>query len=217
MINIDLSKAFQTGQRLNTRFGIFILNPYKIGKLNLTSGKLIACDPLVFPGTDPFSPNFKTGCYPVFLSIARNLNNEEPMVAYAMVQISEVTAVRWELATRVGEKLSDLKEGEGFFGYGVDSGIGCFMDADAAQIIINNTWETEIYEHTLACKLDNLLEEENSLGVMLANMCVNEFNKANVIAFATALGDGFYYTYFGYDTNNNVVNVITVSLSGYLQ
>ncbi|MEH2203678.1 MAG: DUF4241 domain-containing protein [Nostoc sp.] len=217
MINVDLSKAFQTGQRLNTRFGIFILNPYIIGELNLTSGKLVACDPLVFPGTDPFSPNFQPGCYPVFLSIAHNLNNEEPMVAYAMVQISEVSPVRWELATRVGEKLSDLKEGEGFFGYGVDSGIGCFMDADAAQIIINNTWKTEIYEDTLACKLDNLLEEENRLGVMLANMCVNESNGANVIAFATALGDGFYYNYFGYDTNNNVVNVITVSLSGDIQ
>jgi len=216
MININLSKAFQTDQKLHTRFGTFLLTPYKIGELNLTTGKLIACDPLVFPGTDPFTPNFQSGCYPVILSIARNLKNEEPMVAYAMVQISEATPVRWELATRFGEKLSDLKEGEGLFGYGVDSGIGCFMDADAAQVIIDNTWETEMYEDTLASKLDNLLEEDNSLGVMWANMCVNESTGANVIAFATALGDGFYHTYFGYDTKNNIVNVITVSLSGDL-
>jgi hypothetical protein len=99
MININLSKAFQTNQKLHTRFGTFLLTPYKIGELNLTTGKLIACDPLVFPGTDPFTPNFQPGCYPVILSIARNLKNEEPMVAYAMVQISEATTARWELAT----------------------------------------------------------------------------------------------------------------------
>jgi hypothetical protein len=107
-----------------------------------------------------------------------------------------------------GEKLSDLKEGEGFFGYGVDSGIGCFMDADAAQVIIDNTWETEMYEDTLASKLDTLLEEDNSLGVMWANMCVNESTGANVIAFSSGWGDGIYPTYFGYDAKNTALPAI---------
>lgn len=31
-----------------------IFTPYKIGELVLTSGKLVACDPLVNPNSEPF-------------------------------------------------------------------------------------------------------------------------------------------------------------------
>ncbi len=62
-----------------------------------------------------------------------------------MLNLGKQAPVKWELATRIGEDLSTLSANE-VFGYGVDSGTGCFMDADVGQIIVNNTWELETYE-----------------------------------------------------------------------
>lgn len=62
----NFSMAFQAGKKVNSSLGKMVLTPYYAGELVLTSGKLVACDPLVFPGTDPFAANFIPGCYPVF-------------------------------------------------------------------------------------------------------------------------------------------------------
>lgn len=216
MKNIDFSKILETGQILQTRFGLMILKPYKIGELRLTSGKLVACDPLVFLlGTEGFNTDLKPGCYPVILSVAYNQNNEEPIVAYAMLRLNEQTPVRWKMATKPGEDLTKLKEGEAF-GYYVDSGIGCFMDADAAQVLVDSTLEAETDEEDLTSELDELLEQNTSLGFMWANMCIDKSTGANVIAFSVGVGDGFYPSYFGYDADNNIVSVVTVCLSGNL-
>ncbi|MBD2004244.1 MULTISPECIES: DUF4241 domain-containing protein [Cyanophyceae] len=209
MENLDFSKAFQQGQVLNTKFGIRVLRSYQVGKLRLTSGRLVACDPLAFLlGTVPFATHFNPGLYPVILSVAYNENNEEPQLAYAMLRLDEQTPVRWEMATRPGESLSFLKEGE-IFGYGVDSGIGCFMDEDAAEILVESTWEAETEEEELVTKLENLLDENISLGFLLANLIVDQTTGANIIAFTSGLGDGFYPSYFGYDAEDKIVNVIT--------
>ncbi len=213
----DYSKAFQAGQVLNrVFFGNKILKPHKIGELCLTSGKLVVCDPICFLlGTDPFAANFHPGYYPVIISVAYNQNNEEPMPAYAMVRLDEQTPVRWEMATKSGEDITELKEGEAF-GYYVDSGISCFMDDDAAELLVNSTLEAENEDEDLVTELDNLLDENTSLGFMYANLCVNETTKANIIAFSTGIGDGFFVSYFGYDTNNNIVGVVTELWGGEL-
>ncbi|BAZ15293.1 hypothetical protein NIES4071_71650 [Calothrix sp. NIES-4071] len=213
MINCDLSKAFLEGQVLTSRSDLMYLKPYEVGKLVLTSGKLVACDPLVFAGTEPFEANLAPGSYPVILSLAYKQDEKFPLVAFAKVCLSDKNPVRWKLATKAGEDLACLKDNE-VFGYGVDSGIGCFMDADASQILVDNTWKyCEVYEETLACKLDQLLDEENDLGIMLTNMCVNEATGANIIAFSVGIGDGFYSSYFGYGVDNSIVEVVTTCIS----
>ncbi|WP_449419990.1 DUF4241 domain-containing protein [Phormidium nigroviride] len=53
------------------------------------------------------------------------------------------------------------------------------------------------------------MDENPSLGFLLANLIVDETTGANIIAFTSGLGDGFFPTYFGYDINNNIVSVVT--------
>ncbi|MEG4506101.1 DUF4241 domain-containing protein [Microcoleus sp. F6_B4] len=209
------SRLFSENQKIVYQLDEMILTPHCIGELILTSGKLVACDPLVFPGTEPFYASFQPGRYPVTLSIACNPKDNSKIVAYAMLHLSEQTPVNWKLATKIGEDLSALSENE-VFGYGVDSGTGCFMDADVGQIIVDKTWESETYEESLTCKLDDLLEEKHSLGFMWANMCVDEATGANVIAFHSGIGDGFYASYFGYDAKGCIANIVTEFLSGEL-
>ncbi|MCS3482685.1 DUF4241 domain-containing protein [Bacillus altitudinis] len=48
-----------------------------------------------------------------------------------MIKFTNEQAIEWELATRAGQELKHLKEDE-FYGYGVNTGMGCFMDAEAA-------------------------------------------------------------------------------------
>ncbi len=48
-----------------------------------------------------------------------------------MIKFTNEQAIEWELATRAGQETKQLKEDE-FFGYGVNTGMGCFMDVEAA-------------------------------------------------------------------------------------
>lgn len=212
MSKYDLSKVFLEGQILTYYSDLMYLKPYKIGELVLTSGKLVACDPLVLAGTESFEAILAPGSYPVILSLAYKRDEKYPLVAFAKLSLSDKKPVRYSLATKAGEDLTCLTDNE-VFGYGVDSGIGCFMDVDASQILIDDTWEhCEVYEETLACKLDQLLEEENDIGIMYTNMCVNKATRANVIAFSVGIGDGFYSSYFGYGEDNSIVEVVTTCI-----
>jgi hypothetical protein len=141
---LDFLKFFQAEYSLNTKFGEVIFTPFKVGELVLTSGKLVASDPLPSPDSEPFPANFLPGSYPVILSIAHILeNNNDRRVAFAMLCLSEQTPVRGEMATLAGEELSSLEEGE-FFDYAVGSGTGCFVDADVAEIMDESIYaETE--------------------------------------------------------------------------
>ncbi|MGT4652422.1 DUF4241 domain-containing protein [Bacillus cereus] len=51
-----------------------------------------------------------------------------------MIKFTNEQAIEWEIATRAGQKLKQLKEDE-LFGYGVNTGMGCFMDAEAARYL----------------------------------------------------------------------------------
>ena len=48
-----------------------------------------------------------------------------------MIKFTNEQAIEWELATRAGQDIKQLKEDD-FFGYGVNTGMGCFIDAEAA-------------------------------------------------------------------------------------
>lgn len=187
--------------------GNIIFTPYKIGELVLTSGKLVACDPLVNPNSEPFEITLTPGRYPVILSVAHIQKNNNQRVAYAMLRLSDRTPARWEMATVPGEDLSSLPEGY-IFGYDVDSGTGCFMDAEVGQIIDDSIYaDTE--EEILVYQLLERLEKTQIPTWCWADMCIDKKSQANVIAFTSGWGDGVYITYFGYDADNNIVSVVT--------
>lgn len=204
----DFTLVFQEKQKLFTpRFGDIILTYHEIGNIVLTSGKVVACDPFIDLEADPFTANLAPGCYPVVLSVAHIQKNNDRRVAYAMLRLSERTPIRWEMATRHGEDLSSLKEGERFV-YGVDTGTGCFVDADTVQIITDK-WETETGEEEFADQLEEALEKNYSPTWDWAVLTVDNSTNANIIAFKSGWGDGFYASYFGYDAEDNIVNLIT--------
>jgi Protein of unknown function (DUF4241) len=111
------------------------------GMLHLATGRLVACDPFwgstIERWCDPFTVTVAPGRYPVTLSGVRwdpalhpRALPPIPRGAAAKLTIRDEPPVTWELALRPGEDPATLQPDE-FFGFGVDSGKGCFLDASA--------------------------------------------------------------------------------------
>jgi hypothetical protein len=166
-----------------------------LGDINLPTGKIIACDAFILHN-EPFVAQFPTGQFPVELAVAR-LSNGDERVAFARIKFLENTVATWKMATTQEQRIEDLKEGH-IFGYGVDSGTGCFLDEAAYPLYekANEDFEsinrklTETYQHTWT-KL--LLETEDM----------------SVAIFSSGVGDGLYASYIGYDDTNQIVELIT--------
>ena len=104
--------------------------------------------------------------------------------------------------------MSELKEEE-YFGYSVDTGVGCFMDTEVEEMMLDSEWQAQTDDTVSATKLEKILDQNSNNSWTWANLIVNETNQGNVIAFSSGWGDGQYPTYFGYDEQERLTNVVT--------
>src|SRR5262245_14668535 len=109
------------------------ISTHQIGELILTSGRIIACDPLIVPDARyHLKKTVKPGRYPVIVSLADFQPVGDSRFACAMLRISDNPTVKWEVAL-INEP--DPNQSDDRTCYGVDAGTGCFVDWDAAEII----------------------------------------------------------------------------------
>jgi hypothetical protein len=142
--------------------------------------------------------------------VAAGRSKPDERVAAARLTMSRGKVARWENATRGKQRLEALK-GDEFFGYGVDAGTGCFMDARTAAAL----GKLEAAEH----KKDNfegwlmarvqaeLLPAGRSWGA--ASVVVDGAEGANVVCFSSGWGDGVYASFFGLDARGEPVCLVT--------
>jgi len=206
---LDMMRQITIEQEISTEWGDVRLVPCKAGDLVLSSGELVACDPLVEPERDPFKVKLNPGIYPVILSLAYNTDPaKKSFVAFATLYISNKPPERREMATLPDEDASLLPP-DRIYGYDVEAGLGCFMDAEVAQIIDTELMEKEFMDSLGQELIDAIEQNEEQYGHPWVNFIVNRYTGANVIAFSSGVGDGSYATYFGYDEENNIVTVTT--------
>lgn len=236
---MDLQAIFQDGYSLEYDYPYdsrqqVTISIHEIGDLILTSGRIIARDPLREPELDSyFSQTVKPGRYPIILSVANFYPRKEVRIAAAMIRISEKPAVRWEMAV-VNNQHPQLNQGE-IYGYGVDTGTGCFMDYDAERILdalaspnlaeyeetmkVSQSRAVDLitdalsrYNQEFCDRLNAEMDKnqfEDSPVASWANLRVSDETEANVIAFSTGFGDGGYTSYWGYDATNNLTSLVT--------
>ena len=149
----------------------------RIGSLHLPSGNIVACDPLVFPETAPFERQVDAGDYPVDIAVLGRC------IAAVRVTFQPGKPVRFD---RAGD-------------YGVDAGLGCFMDARTAPLL-EQAITTD--EH-----VDALIEALGDRG--WTDHRPSPDRADNVMIVASGLGDGIYTSYWGLDEHDVPMCLVT--------
>lgn len=196
----DLLEAIFNGQtQTYLKAGDELLSE-TLGMLELPTGRIVANDPWCLFETEPFARAVRPGRYPVRLFVLHA--NHDRRVAFAAVCFSQHAPQRFEMALTEGQELEALEEDE-FYGYGVDSGTGAFLDA-AACAVYEKLLEAE---DTGYGPLEKALEESYAPTYSSANVTLPE--GGNVVAFSTGWGDGCYPSYWGFDTAGEVCCLVT--------
>jgi hypothetical protein len=205
-----LAQAFADGQTVEVQARTVSLRHHHAGDLIVTSGQIAACDPgwLDEDLAPPFVTLIEPGQYPVVLTIADFPDGDE-RVAYATLRVQDGVPIRSEIAVRVGDDAHTVTpEGEPYVrNYGVDSGTGCFMDANTRSLLVQkgsfDAW-LDAYDAYIDDVLLESLEKSNTDMCGWADLAIDTDTGGNLVAFSSGWGDGGYVTYIGYDAEGTV-------------
>ena len=204
-------KHLENIQKLFTKN--FVENPliesFDTGKINLPTGRIVACDPLITNDMKEFKIHFPQGEFPVLVHKERESN----CIAYVEIIFGEEEITEWKLATTEDQNVEDLK-GEEIFGYPVESGMGCFMDFETQDCL--NHLEKKLF-HRKGAEFMGIYEEffheqfydHDSLADQFAFLKPDEEKEGNIFAFETGYGEGFYASYIGFGNDNQPLKIVT--------
>lgn len=175
-----------------------------MGNLRLTSGFLVACDPLLaLHDAPPFSRRMRAGEYPVYLLITGGRAHRRNAVA--MITFSDKTASQWELAQTPGRRRDS--------GFTIESGVGCLCDVHA-QKHFNRYLERFFREHpdgdiyqALAAGGFSTTNLEDDDGNSF-NFSIPRRPNLNVVLFNTGYGEGIYRAWWGITRDGEVCSLV---------
>ena len=190
------------------------IEEFPIGMLQVPSGNIVVCDPLVMPDTKPLLRRVKPGAYPVKLYIAK-LKDAGDRYALAKLEFQHKRADKWVLATSEGDNVSELNGKDEYFGFPVDAGLGAFFDYESGKAY--NSFSTQFdKEHVAGNIYDDLLANEfkknaNKQDPKDAGNWTNfkiPRSNLNIMMFQSGFGDGNYPAYWGMTNSNEVVSLV---------
>lgn len=166
------------------------------GSLRLPTGRVVACDPGWTAPGEPFTVAVPPGSYRMEIATAayptehwgKALHMED--FTGARIVVSDRPTVAWELALRPGQDPRTLREGE-FYGFGVDSGTGCFVDAAAAGRLTGG-------ENTVPY-------DDDTDGIVVLD---DPESGGNLIVYPSGMGDGSYPVWIGRDADGEVTCLV---------
>ncbi|MEV0646641.1 DUF4241 domain-containing protein [Phytomonospora sp. NPDC050363] len=161
-----------------------------VGELDMPSGRLVACDPGFCEFEQKaFTVQVAPGRYPVVFAEVEDTDGPRysPQGA-VLLRITDEPVTSWEMALTEGQDVRTLTDGS-FFGFGVDSGTACFVDAANLPVFAA------------------LAEEDDDLTSALfpGNRLTVPGSDANLIGWSCYFGDGAYPTWIGRDAGGAVV------------
>jgi hypothetical protein len=179
-----------------------------IGKLDLPSGSVVACDPYFCASAHPFSRHVPAGKYEV--QVCRKTSPEwGERIALARLHIlPDVNAVAFEPATR------GVGDAGRFF---VDSGIASYMD-DVTRVVFAEHLANYYRSHPDGNYYADVIEAElkkssadpdNPLDSGKWTLHRVPGTELTVAMFASGLGDGWYTSWWGLSESGDVVSLVT--------
>lgn len=187
----------------------------EIGNLNLPSGRIVVCDPLVYSDSSPFLKTVNPGKYPIKIYVAKTKDYGD-RYALAQLEFSKKKAEKWVLALLENENIEELKEDDSFFGFPVDAGLASFFDYQTSLKF--ERFQNEFYKKNPNKNLyDDYFESEfmkNAKDKSDPNDVGNWINytfpdtELNIAMFQSGYGDGLYPVYWGIDCNGEVTSLV---------
>uniref|UniRef100_UPI004047629E DUF4241 domain-containing protein n=1 Tax=Roseivirga sp. TaxID=1964215 RepID=UPI004047629E len=193
------------------------LTEKRVGELLIESGYVIASDPFFLSHMEPFNKPVPNGQHPVDIVFVE-LENAGKRVGVSRLKFSTTEAVKWELAVTDKDDTSELTE-DGYIGYPVDAGLGCFIDANFSKTFDKvmdqhykaNGPDSNYYDDVLAFEFKNNAfnqNDPNDIGDYVNHNPIKESSQ-NVTIFSSGVGDGSYPSYWGIDSNGQTCELIT--------
>jgi len=187
----------------------------EIGDLNLPTGKIVVCDPLVYSELIPFTKTVKPGKYPMKIYVAKTKDLGD-RYALAELEITNKKATKWVLALTEKDNIKELKEDDSFFGFPVDAGLASFFDYQTGLEF--DKFQKEFYKKAPTKNLyDDFFETEFKKNAVtkddpkdVGNWINYKFPKTelNIPMFQSGFGDGYYPSYWGIDENGKVTSLV---------
>jgi hypothetical protein len=193
MDHADFSDALRGG-RFRREDETIAIEVKRLGNVIVRSGRITVCDPLAPSVILDLARPVPVGEHPVEVAIAKL--GKDQRVALGCVRFAKRSAVKWEMATAKGQNAKKLAPGE-FYGYGVDAGTGCFIDTKAFDSLEGEETGDAIFDGLEKTRVNTWAWANVKLG------------NANVVAFSSGYGDGFYASYWGFDAKGALVALVT--------
>lgn len=203
----DISVIERQFQKTETRFFL------TIGTCDCPTGRIIVCDPLAYLPAAEFCPVLETeippGSYPVEISICRS-DAIGIRICTVRMKVKDTPAAVYRLAEPASEK-------ETFSGFPVDAGMTCICDAQTAEEYQEflDHWHKEHpggnhyddYFADLFKQSEERLPQYQRQGGDFIEW-ENPDTKSRFVMAASGFGDGFYQSFWGYDSEDEVCELI---------
>jgi len=189
-----LEALFTPGSRLaydEERVAV-ITAPEPAGLLHLPTGSVMAADPCTIDDRDlSFTVTVPPGDYPVLVATMHWEGKDWGETPAAMLRICDKPTATWELGLRPGQDARLLSANQ-CYGFGVDTGMGCFLDASGRDALPNLFEERQ--------EQADLWEADSPSYVEVSDPATG----SNLIAYLSGMGDGSYPVWIGRDADGEV-------------
>jgi uncharacterized protein DUF4241 len=96
-------------------------------------------------------------------------------------------------------------EHDGYFGYGVDAGTGCFMDPIAGRLLAERMEQDDEYFNVIMDGMQTTYRHTRSW----LDWRPSPERDANIICFSSGWGDGYYPSFFGFSSEGRLCVLLT--------
>ena len=207
----DIKRQFV---KSNTRFFL------TVGKIDCPTGRIVVADPLCYLPSNRFSPildvEIPIGEYPVEVSICRS-NELGLRMCTARLKIKKTEAVIYKLANPTEESATFTGKDGVLSGFPVDAGMISICDLEVAKEYKEflDEWYKEnpdknYYDDYFASffkESDEKLPQYQREGGDFIEW-ENPKTKNKLVMIASGFGDGFYQSYWGYDSDDEICELI---------
>ncbi|MDR1911030.1 MAG: DUF4241 domain-containing protein [Helicobacteraceae bacterium] len=190
----------------------------EMGTVNFPTGKIIACDPFFLYDCDqPYFTSVPIGTFPLTAAVAE-VGEDHYRYAAIKVAFNDNKVAYFVEALCGNEDLESFEEGF-CFGFNVDAGLGTIIDVKTRGAFLDYIEKLEresgdpdwdIYfgfakpefEKNYKANPKYQIEGGDWFNFAIPN------TDLNIPVFASGWGDGRYSVYFGYDSDNNICQVV---------